>query len=87
MARILMATMPAHGLANPAMPFARALVAAGHDVDFLTGEAFRGQVNRTGSRLVTFDPPEPITGPRQFLRQGRRLFAAMNESIKRLGPN
>lgn len=84
MARILMAAMPAYGLASPAMPFARALVAAGHDVDFLTGEAFRAQVNLTGSRLLPFGPPEPITGPRQLLRHGRRLFAAMNDSIRRL---
>lgn len=86
MARILMAAVPAYGLANPAMPFARALAAAGHQVDFVTGEAFRGQVERTGARLVPFGPSGAITTPRQLLRQGRRIFAAMNDSIRRLGP-
>lgn len=48
MARILMAGLPAFGLANPSLPLAAALVRAGHSVDFLQGESFRQRVERTG---------------------------------------
>ncbi|MCC2593775.1 hypothetical protein LKO27_10195 [Tessaracoccus sp. OS52] len=87
MARILMAGVPAYGLANPAMPFTKALVDGGHEVDFLMGEAFRDKVERTGATLVPFGPAEPIISPSQLLRNGRALFSAMNKSIKLLAPH
>ena len=44
MLRILVANMPAYGVANPSLPLVRELVAAGHLVDYLLAEAFRGAV-------------------------------------------
>lgn len=86
MARILMAGLPAYGLANPTLPFAKAFVDAGHTVDFLMGSAFRERVERTGSRLIPFGGPDAITRPRQLLAQGRRWFDAMDASIRKLAP-
>lgn len=86
MARILMAGVPAYGLATPSLPFAAALVGAGHKVDYIMGEAFRARVEATGATLVPFGPQEAITHPRQLGLQGRRLFHALKASIRRLAP-
>ncbi|MHA6523750.1 nucleotide disphospho-sugar-binding domain-containing protein [Tessaracoccus sp. G1721] len=86
MARILMAGVPAYGLATPSLPFARALVDAGHEVHYIMGEAFRRRVEASGATLVPFGPPEAITHPRQLALQGRRLFHALQASIRRLAP-
>ena len=74
-ARILMASVPAYGLANPSLPLARALVRAGHEVDFLLAESFRAPVEALGATLVPFASylPGPITSPRHLARHGRRL--------------
>lgn len=84
MARILMAGAPAYGLAMPSLPFVRALVDAGHEVDYVMGEAFRDRVEAAGATLVPFGPREAITRPAQLALQGRRLFRALNASIRRL---
>ena len=86
MGRILMAGVPAYGLATPSLPFAAALVGAGHEVDYIMGEAFRARVEATGATLVPFGPQEAITHPRQLGLQGRRLFHALKASIRRLAP-
>ncbi len=84
MARILMAGLPAYGLANPSLPFARALVDAGHQVDYLMGEAFRSRVEATGASLVPFGPDVAVTQPTQLALHGRRMFTAMGASIRNL---
>lgn len=86
MARILMAGVPAYGLATPSLPFVRALVDAGHEVHYIMGEAFRARVESAGGTLVPFGPPEAITHPRQLALQGRRLFHALQASIRKLAP-
>lgn len=88
MARILMAGLPAFGLVNPALPLARALVEAGHSVDFLCGEAFRDRVERAGAALIPFgfQLDGAITQPGTLAKHGRRLFAEMTNGMIRLGP-
>ena len=68
MARALMACVPAYGLANPSFPFAKALVEAGHQVDYLIPESFRGSVERAGATLIPFGQLDvPITRPRHAI--------------------
>lgn len=88
MARILMANVPAYGLANPSLPLVRALVDAGHDVDYLLPESFRRPVESLGATLIpyAFYLDGPITRPRQLARFGRRLFRDMAAGMRRLGP-
>lgn len=88
MARILMSSAPAYGLANPAMPLARALTQAGHQVDFLCGESFRRQVEGCGATLIPFAfyLDGAVTHPKQLIRYGRRVFADMAAGMRRLGP-
>ena len=88
MARILMAGLPAFGLANPSLPLAAALVEAGHTVDFLQGESFRQRVERTGATLIPFGfyLDGPLTDPRQLIRHGKRLFTDMSDAMIKLGP-
>lgn len=76
MARILMSCVPAYGLANPTFPFARALVAAGHHVDYLIPSSFRRAVERTGATHLPYADylDGPIVRPDQLVRHGRRLF-------------
>lgn len=88
MSRILMACLPAHGVANPSFPFTKALTDAGHQVDYLLTEAFRGKVERCGAHLIPYGhylDGEAITEPRHVLRHGRRLFGDMNAGVLRLG--
>ena len=88
MARILVAALPAFGLANPSLPLIRALVDGGHHVDVLQGEAFRGGVERAGATLLPFGfyLDGALTEPRQLIRYGRRLFADMAAAMITLGP-
>lgn len=88
MARILVAGLPAFGLANPSLPLIRALVDGGHHVDVLQGEAFRGGVERAGATLLPFGfyLDGALTEPRQLIRYGRRLFADMAAAMITLGP-
>ncbi len=87
MARILVASVPAYGLANPSLPIVQALVAAGHQVDYLTGESFRERVERCGATLLPFAAylNGPLVDPRQLVRHGRRLFGDLTASMSRLG--
>ncbi len=85
MARILMAGVPAYGLVVPSLPFTRALVDAGHAVDYLMGEAFRGRVEAAGAEFVPFGPAWSLSSPAQLVPpNGRRLFRALSASIRNL---
>lgn len=89
MARILLANIPAYGLANPMLPLVRALADAGHEVDVLLSEPFRARVQACGAALVPYAGylGAPITSPKHLLRHGRRLFADLDERIRSLGPS
>jgi UDP:flavonoid glycosyltransferase YjiC (YdhE family) len=60
--KILIASTPASGLFNPMLSIARILIAAGHEVAFLTGSAFRQRIEDIGAKFyhlpaqVDFDP-------------------------------
>jgi UDP:flavonoid glycosyltransferase YjiC (YdhE family) len=59
--RYLFATVPAAAHVNPGLPIARELVARGHEVGWLTGQAFRATVEQAGARfepLVHAHDPE-----------------------------
>lgn len=88
MSRILMANIPAHGVANPSLPLTKALVDAGHEVDYLMPEPFRSRVELTGASVVpyAFAVAEPISAPQHLLRRGRLLFTEMTAAMVRLGP-
>lgn len=49
MTRFLIATIPAAGHVNPALPIARQLVERGHEVWWYTGKGFREKVEATGA--------------------------------------
>lgn len=88
MARILMAGLPAYGLANPSLPLAAALVEAGHSVDYLIGEAFRRRVERAGATIIPFGfhLDGALTRPQQLVRHGKQLFTEMAAAMIQLGP-
>ncbi|RKS10365.1 MGT family glycosyltransferase [Nocardiopsis sp. Huas11] len=52
MTRILFTTMPITGHVRPALPVARALVHAGHEVVWYSGPMFETPITRTGARFV-----------------------------------
>ncbi len=72
MSTFLIATMPAAGHVQPAVPLAHALLAAGHRVVWHTGTEYAGTVERTGATFVpakrtpsfTDIPVEPDPGSR-----------------------
>lgn len=53
---LLLCSTPVHGHVTPLLSVARALVAAGHDVRFLTGARYRTAVEATGARWVALPP-------------------------------
>ncbi|WP_082034443.1 nucleotide disphospho-sugar-binding domain-containing protein [Nigerium massiliense] len=87
MSRFLMATVPAYGVANPSFPFTRALTAAGHEVDYLLTEGFRGKVEQCGARLIPYGAPlgDKVISTPKMLPAFRHLFAGMNDGIRRFG--
>lgn len=54
MPRLLIATLPADGHLSPLLPFARELVARGHDVFWMTGPTRRARVEATGAAFLPF---------------------------------
>ena len=54
MARLLFASTPLYGHFAPLRSIATDLVARGHDVTFITGTAFEGDVRAAGARFVPF---------------------------------
>jgi UDP:flavonoid glycosyltransferase YjiC (YdhE family) len=48
--RVLFTCRPAHGHFHPLVPLARAVIAAGHDAVFATGEPFRATAEAAGFR-------------------------------------
>jgi MGT family glycosyltransferase len=68
--RYLFATVPAAGHVHPAVPIARALVARGHQVRWLTGTAYRELVTLTGADfeplVEAFDPAEGTSFTERF---------------------
>jgi UDP:flavonoid glycosyltransferase YjiC (YdhE family) len=56
MARFLFASMPSAGHTNPLKPIARALVGAGHTVDWYAGRRFRDGVEGTGAAYLPMHP-------------------------------
>lgn len=87
MARVLIGNIPAYGIAMPSLPLARALVEAGHEVDYLLTEGFRARVEATGARLVPYGSyfAGQITAPGHLFRYGRRLFTDLFEQLARRG--
>ena len=47
--------IPAHGHTNPTLGVVRALVRAGHEVDYFSFEAFREKIEDTGARFIGCD--------------------------------
>lgn len=83
MARILMSGLPAHGLVQPSFPLTRALVEAGHTVDYLMPAAFHPRIEALGATPIGFAPyfPDALTSPKQLARDGRRLFADLHTEL------
>ena len=54
--RVLFATVPGYGSFQPLVPFAHALVAAGHDMAFAASSAFCRMVTRARFRCFPADP-------------------------------
>ncbi|UNX54135.1 glycosyltransferase [Georgenia sp. TF02-10] len=52
MSSLLLCSTPVHGHVTPLLTVSSALVAAGHDVRFLTGARYRRAVEQTGARWV-----------------------------------
>jgi UDP:flavonoid glycosyltransferase YjiC (YdhE family) len=52
MSSILITSTPVHGHVTPLLAVTRALVAAGHDVRFLTGSRYRDKVEAAGARYL-----------------------------------
>lgn len=88
MARFLFGCVPAYGVINPSFPLVRALVAAGHEVDYFVPESFRGAVERVGATVVPwgFYLDGPITRPDHIARHGRRMFTDLDAGLRTLGP-
>jgi UDP:flavonoid glycosyltransferase YjiC (YdhE family) len=73
--RVLFTTQPATGHLNPLVPFARALVGAGHEVAFACADCFRPDVEAAGfpafpagldwraDQMTRFFPDAPPPGP------------------------
>ncbi len=87
-ARILFGCIPAYGVINPSLPLAKALVEAGHEVDYYVPEPFRGAVERIGANPIpwAFYFESPITRPQQMARFGRRMFSDLDAGLRTLGP-
>ncbi|MGO4957958.1 nucleotide disphospho-sugar-binding domain-containing protein [Luteococcus sp. Sow4_B9] len=87
MAKFLVSGIPAFGLVNPVLPLVAELTAAGHDVDVLLSEHFRGAVEAAGATLVpyAFQLEGPLTSPWSLASQGRRIFDDMTAAMIRLG--
>lgn len=54
MPKALFVSLPLHGHTNPTLPLARALVRAGHEVVYLSTDAFAPAVTETGARYVAY---------------------------------
>lgn len=52
MSSLLLCSTPVHGHVTPLLEVARALVASGHDLRFLTGARYRAAVEATGARWL-----------------------------------
>ncbi|WP_342372270.1 glycosyltransferase [Propioniciclava soli] len=88
MARILFGCVPAYGVINPSFPLVKALVEAGHDVDYFVPESFRPAVEKIGATPIPwgFYLDGPITRPQQIARFGRRMFSDQDAGLRALGP-
>ncbi|WP_232547324.1 nucleotide disphospho-sugar-binding domain-containing protein [Propioniciclava soli] len=88
MARILFGCLPAYGVINPSFPLVKALVAAGHDVDYFVPESFRTAVEKIGATPIPwgFYLDGPIVRPQQIARFGRRMFGDQDAGLRTLGP-
>lgn len=83
MVAILIVSTPVHGHVTPLLSVARHLLARGHRVRFLTGEAFRDRVEQTGAEFL----PLPAEAESDFaVVAGRRLtgVAGMRYDITEL---
>jgi UDP:flavonoid glycosyltransferase YjiC (YdhE family) len=73
MARFLIATIPAAGHVNPALPIARFLVERSHEVWWYTGKGFKEKVEATGAYHVPIrtglDFTDMSTIPQSWLDQ------------------
>lgn len=54
MAKILIASVPLSGHVNPAVPLAKRLIAAGHEVCWYSGKNYRLQIEGTGAKFYPF---------------------------------
>ncbi|HNW89179.1 MAG TPA: glycosyltransferase [Bacteroidales bacterium] len=54
MAKILIASVPLSGHVNPAVPLAKRLIAAGHEVCWYSGKNYRQQIEATGAKFYPF---------------------------------
>jgi MGT family glycosyltransferase len=73
MAKFLIATIPAVGHVNQAMPIARELVARGHEVWWYTSGSFQARVESTGSHFTPMrsglDYSHPESLPPEWIKQ------------------
>lgn len=82
---VVVAAVSNHAHVAPLLPVARALVDGGHRVRFLTGERFRGPVERTGAELVPL-PADAVFDEREMLaadpdRAHRTGIAALRHDL------
>jgi UDP:flavonoid glycosyltransferase YjiC (YdhE family) len=87
--RFLIATKPADGHVNPALPVSRELVRRGHDVRWYTGSRFAERVESTGARHVPIERgidlpegPGPYLEARHPERASLRGLAAVKFDLK-----
>ncbi|MDH2443962.1 glycosyltransferase [Amnibacterium sp. CER49] len=81
MARILITSARQAGFVLPLTEIARALVAAGHDVHFLSGEAFRGRIEAAGAHYVRLPYDEGTPVPGRAPGSGVQGIAKLLESL------
>ena len=87
MAKILFGSVPGHGVINPSFPLVKALVDAGHEVDYFVPEPFRAVAERVGANVIPwgFYFDGPLTRPNDIKRHGRRMFADLDAGLRTLG--
>ncbi|KAK9237324.1 hypothetical protein V1525DRAFT_388669 [Lipomyces kononenkoae] len=94
----LIATQPFTGHINPMQPIAKELVGSGHEVVWLTAEAFRAKIELTGARFMATDksavfdatplkPDDGTSGLKAATSILRRLFVdRIDEGVNVLNP-
>ncbi|MFI5915890.1 glycosyltransferase [Dactylosporangium sp. NPDC051541] len=84
MSHFLFASMPSAGHTNPLKPIARALVNAGHTVDWYAGRAFQTAVQATGAAFLPMHPDLDVAPDAQPDRPNLTGLAGIRWDLKHL---